>query len=763
VVSGRPQRRTSTPHGSLRRTACTLLVALLAGCRPMQPYYLHEDGDLSHYLDVATQIEYPDVAAPPLPEVTEAYQPNTITDLHFDSVWELTLEEAVSIALHNTKTIRTFGNVRQFAQIVAGPPERLVAAADSISSVYDVAIQESSQQGVEQVLANFDAIFRSSTQWESFDRQQNFVTGQVVNSPDLQQDVVNVTNELAKLTATGTQFVLRNVNTYTGANNLLTRLTRAVPSDWFVAWEAEARQPLLRGRGTQVNRLPVVVARIRSDIALTDFEAVVHNLLNEVERAYWELYFFYHNLDAAIIGRDSALGIWKKVHPRFEEGAPGGEAEKEAQAREQYFFFRSRVEEALRDVLRSENRLRFLLGLAATDGRLIRPTDEPTKAKLSFDWHAVQCEALIRRPGLRRQKWRIKQREMELIAARNQLLPQLDAIGLYRWLGTGAKYDSWGRNGENFPDPNSTAVDQLFEGNFQEFRLGLELELPIGFRREMAQVRNVELLLVREKARLEDMELEVSHQMADGLQNLDAQYQLMQTNMNRLIAAQNQVDAVVAAYEVAEVPFNVILDAQRQRADAQVRYYQSLVEYNLTILEVHFRKGTITDYHNVAMAEGPWPAKAYFDAQNLARQRDASIYLDYGFTRPNVISRGPVDHLIGPTVEAHNEGFEEYPEPVPASEAAEDPFRDEPAAEDPSGELPPPSQPNDWYQDDTLDMKLSPPEASEDPETWPPGEPEHETVPTPSRKAEATLPQPGAIQVRISEVGQSATVEWHDP
>jgi len=38
---------------------------------------------------------------------------------------------------------------------------------------------------------------------------------------------------------------------------------------------------------------------------------------------------------------------------------------------------------------------------------------------------------------VRKEKWLIKQRELELIAARNYLLPRLDATGTYRWLGLG--------------------------------------------------------------------------------------------------------------------------------------------------------------------------------------------------------------------------------------------------------------------------------------------------------------------------------------
>ena len=81
------------------------------------------------------------------------------------------------------------------------------------------------------------------------------------------------------------------------------------------------------------------------------------------------------------------------------------------------------------------------MGSAATDGRLIRPCDDPTTAKLDFDWCQIHNEALARQVNLRRQKWQIKKVEMELIAARNFLLPRLDGVARYRWLGLGDRPD----------------------------------------------------------------------------------------------------------------------------------------------------------------------------------------------------------------------------------------------------------------------------------------------------------------------------------
>ena len=92
------------------------------------------------------------------------------------------------------------------------------------------------------------------------------------------------------------------------------------------------------------------------------------------------------------------------MHALYIAGAIGGEAEKEAQARQQYFIFRSTVQTALNDLYRAENRVRYIMGISVSDGRLIRTKDDPTTARISFDWHEIQEEGLARSVELRPQK-----------------------------------------------------------------------------------------------------------------------------------------------------------------------------------------------------------------------------------------------------------------------------------------------------------------------------------------------------------------------
>ena len=101
-----------------------------------------------------------------------------------------------------------------------------------------------------------------------------------------------------------------------------------------------------------------------------------------------------------------------------------------------------------------------------------------------------------------------------------------------------------------------------------------------------------------------------------------------------------------AAYETDTVTLDLLLDAQRRLAVAQSDYFRSLCDYAEGIRTVHYRKGSLLEYNNVYLAEGPWPGKAYFDARKLRRERDAGLQINYGFIQPNVFSRGPINQKI---------------------------------------------------------------------------------------------------------------------
>ena len=186
--------------------------------------------------------------------------------------------------------------------------------------------------------------------------------------------------------------------------------------------------------------------------------------------------------------------------------------------------------------------------------------------------------------------------------------------------------------------------------------------VPIGFRKQKDGVVNAEMAMARDRAKLRETELEVSHQVAYAVRDMEDNLALSETNFNRRMAAQREVDAVKASFENGQIAINVLLDAQRSLAQAESDYFRSVTNYAKSISQVHFRKGSLLEYNGVYLTEGPWPAKAYFDARRRARSRSAALYLDYGFTRPKVFSQGPIQQSSGKVM-----GAEETPANAPAA------------------------------------------------------------------------------------------------
>lgn len=617
------------------KSACIsalLLTAMLLGCTPSRPHYLREPGELRTYVDSQIKIEYPDVQTESLDEVTNTKSPITLSKPNFDKPWDLPLQEAVQTALRNSKVIRNLGSVTPF-----GFADGLSGRTAGATTVYDPAIFETDPRtGVQAALSEFDAQFTTSMFWQKTDRPQNVSTNDFGFVPfNYQQDLGQIDLGLTKKAATGTQFSLRNQTIYDKNNR---GFGRALPSDWYTAIEGEVSHPLLRGNGTMVNRIPLLLARINTDVSVAMFESAVRNMVLDVENTYWDLYTAYRNLEAAKIARDSAQVTWKIAYEKMVGGIETAQAE--AQAQEQYFFFQAQVETAWNDLLRAEQSMRWLMGLSPTDGRVIRPSDEPAQAKVVFDWQQSHEEALIRSVELRQQKWSIKRRELELKLARHNTLPQVNLVTMYRWLGYGDQLLG-NRNGLDFVAPDSNAVEGLTSGNYQEFRVGIDIRPPkFGARAELAALRNAELNLKRDVARLEDMELNTSHLLTTAMKTLDYTHRQAQLHYNRWAISKKEVDSAVALYRGGKTTLDQVLQSQRRHAQAQTDYYRALGSYSKAIAEVHYRKGSLLGYNDIHLSEGQWPDKAYDDAMERARQRDTGRYMDYGFTRPAIISNG---------------------------------------------------------------------------------------------------------------------------
>ncbi|MEM6471158.1 MAG: TolC family protein [Planctomycetota bacterium] len=525
--------------------------------------------------------------------------------------WDLTIDQAIQIALANSTVLRSLG-----AQVIQSPGATPTIYTPAITSTDGVT-------GIEAALSAFDAQLRSDLFYEDNDRVLNneFVGGGV---NFFKQYLTTLESSISKQSAVGTQFTLRH-DIEGDLNNSERNLI--VDRAWTYNLESEIRQPLLQGRGSYFNRVAgpnatpgvyngVVIARLNADISVADLQIALRDYLSDVENAYWDLHFAYMDLAVKTKARDRSLNTYQLLKARAD--LPGAEKDKLAQAKEQYFRFEQEVQNALAGQLTigtrgfngsgggtfqgsggvyvNERRLRLIMGLPINDGRLIRTASDPSSAQITFDWNDVISNAISRRTELHSQQLTVEKSEHELAASRNFLLPRLDAVGRYRYRGIG----------ERLYDPVVTISGSQEESDTHEWLVGMSYTQSVGRRQAYAAIRNAQLRVSRERALLEELTRQVTHSTSNALAECDRAYEVMRVAINRERAAQDQYDILngEAKKELRrQFDFNALLDSERRFAEAETAANRARIQYALALKNLNFEMGALLEYFNIHLTE----------------------------------------------------------------------------------------------------------------------------------------------------------------
>lgn len=542
---------------------------------------------------------------------------------------DMHLQECIYFALANSKVMRDLGGA------LLRSPETAVANVNPAMAYTDP------RTGEEAALSEFDSQFIAGLNFEKNDREFNNTF--LGNNGLFQQDLNNYQYGLRKKSATGAEFNFRHITGY-DANN---QLSNTFGSTWDTYLEAEVRQPLLQGAGTEFNRIAgpnsqpgvingVLIGRVRTDISLAEFERAVRDLVSDVENAYWDLYFAYRDLEAKIDARDKALNIYLRTENKAKIAQSEDLSDVE-QAKEQYLRFQADVVDALNGrpidstrtnngssggtfrgnggVRYSERRLRLIAGMPINDTSIIRPSSSPTEAPVVYDWNGAIADALALRPELRRQRWVVEHRKLEVIANRNFLRPDLDIVGRYRFRGFGK--DLLDYNG------GSNAGSSLASGELQEWAAGVEYTVPIGFRKAHAAVRNSQLALSREVEILKEQERAVHYGLSNAINEIRRSYENMVIQKERLEATISQINTLENKKET--IALDVLLEAHRRLLDTRLRYHQAKIDYVIANRNVHFEKGTLLQYCNVGLTESESAREAYRDSNERDQLRGSPL------------------------------------------------------------------------------------------------------------------------------------------
>jgi outer membrane protein TolC len=504
---------------------------------------------------------------------------------------------------------------------------------------------------IEAALSRFDAVFTSSITWNNTDQPiatalQNFQAGNTGLNAIEQQQVTASASMFKPLPTGGIAGITFNVPyTYT---NLPARVNPAYQPQLLFQFE----QPLLQGFGVEINQLRpqhpgalspfglsqnlyggnlaspsgegILVTRLRFDQQRGEFERNLNQMLLNVETAYWNLYGSYWNLYSREQGLRFAFEAYRLSRAGYEAGRV--KAADFYQSRGQYELFRAQRLQAVQTILENERQLRALMGLPASDGYRLVPADSPTLAPYQPDWNVALHEAMSKRPELVMARLDVKANQLNVILQKNNLLPDLRAFATYDLNSIGSRLDG--------PDTNN-AFRNLASNGFNDWTIGLRLQVPLGYRIAHAQLRQSQLQLARSYEVLHDNELKAERFLALEYTRIPAFYEQVRAQRAQREAFGEQLRARQQEYLAGRGTLDILLESQRFWADALANEYQAIVSYNNGLVAFEYAKGTIIQHNNISVAEGPLPNCAAERAVEHERERTKALLLKERATPPH--------------------------------------------------------------------------------------------------------------------------------
>lgn len=280
-------------------------------------------------------------------------------------------------------------------------------------------------------------------------------------------------------------------------------------------------QPLLRDLLIDRSRAQIRLAEIERNQASLALVQTVRDVARAVERDYWELHFAMQQVRINRLALDLGKTLLANDRRRFEVGVlPRPDLlDDEASV--------ARLEDELvrtRSVLRAaSDRLRRDLGLPLAGPQLLA-ADRP--AARGLDGGAVDglvAQALANREELARGANEIEQRGVDVDAAENDRLPNLDLVAGAGFNGLAGSGRATSFGGEDLVSPFTgsflDSYDKLGSGDYYDWTVGLELRVPLtsdsaDHEAQVARLRRRTAERSLERIR-QDVELEVRRAVDD--------------------------------------------------------------------------------------------------------------------------------------------------------------------------------------------------------------------------------------------------------
>lgn len=373
------------------------------------------------------------------------------------------------------------------------------------------------------------------------------------------------------------------------------------------------QQPLLRGRGRFLTKLPITIAR--GNLRGTEFQIQdqILRLVLTAENAYWDVVLAREQLKVQEQNLALTDQFLKRSRRELELGAisqldiyqPEAQYKNAELSVTQARFRLQSVEDALRRQISAD------LDPTVRDLPIVLTEDLAPPVQTQLDRDGLVERALKQRPDLKSAQVTLDVDDLQIRQTADRLRPDLRLTGGYGSFGRGGTFYQRRNvfNGDGtsnqvvsvIPGGLGDSLDQLFGFGFPAWNFGLTLNLPLRNRAAAAdyadQVVSKRLDLLRLRQQQQQTRLDVVNAITE-VERSRASVELARVALD---LAQKRLDAEQKKFDLGTTTLFFVLDAQTQYNASQSNLVNQTVNYRRNITNLQRVTGDLLQERGIAI------------------------------------------------------------------------------------------------------------------------------------------------------------------
>jgi len=396
-----------------------------------------------------------------------------------------------------------------------------------------------------------------------------------------------------------------------GYNNDTNRRFQTINPRYGSTITFDFSQPLLKNFGFKISRREIIVASNNWEISEYQLNQSLLDTIYSVEQSYWILAYSIADLQVKQQSLKLAQDLLEENKRKVEVGTMAPieiyTAEAEVATRE------ADILQAETMVKNSADRLKTIMNLpmAEMDDTVeVFPVDRPDFEKKDINVQEAMVTALANRPDLKAMKIDLKNQELDLSYAKNQLLPELNFQVSYWSPGVSGDQILYEDNNPisgviigTIPGSPGDALKDAFKWKYNNWFVGLTLSVPFNTIFSRAQHAQAKVNLEQALLKIKNQEQQIFLEIKTAVRNAQTNYKRVQAYRAASELARKKLEAEQEKFSVGKSTNYLILLFQRDAANARSTELRAMVDYVLSLAYLDKVLGTTFQSKNIKFSQ----------------------------------------------------------------------------------------------------------------------------------------------------------------